>query len=58
MYEREAKSQHFSSCVCHVLLLFYKGMKQFNSQIIVYEISNNFATLNIPFIYSEMKTER
>lgn len=36
----------------------YKGMKQFNFQSIAYEISNNFATLNISFINSEMNTER
>lgn len=36
----------------------YKGMKQFNFQIIMYGISNNFTTFTISFIYSGMNTER
>lgn len=58
MYETEAKVSTFHIVFAMFSYCLYKGMKQFNLQIIVYEISNNFATLNIPFFNIEMNTER
>lgn len=42
------------------LLSFFpsKGMKQFKFQIIVYGMSNNFTTFNVPLTYSGMITEK